>query len=75
VSIISNFSTPGFIGDDFQSSPECMLKPVMDNPRLNAKAAHPATLQYVCTVLKTGGNECFLMILMAEGRTRGDGYA
>jgi hypothetical protein len=36
-------------------------------PRLNdAKAAHPATLQYAYTVLKTGGNEGFFMILMAK---------
>jgi hypothetical protein len=27
---------------------------------LIAKAAHPATLQYACTVLKTGVNEGFL---------------
>jgi hypothetical protein len=31
-----------------------------------AEKAHPATQQYTCTLLKTGGDECFFMILMAK---------
>jgi hypothetical protein len=39
---------------------------MMVEPRLNAKAAHQATLQYACTVLKTEGKEGFFVILMAK---------
>jgi hypothetical protein len=35
------------------STLECTLKPVMAKPRLMAKAAHPATLQYACTKKNT----------------------
>jgi hypothetical protein len=40
-------------------------KPVIDIQCLIAEVAHPATLQYARTVLKTGANERFFMILIA----------
>jgi hypothetical protein len=49
-------------------------RPVIAIQSLIAEAAHPATLQYACTVLKKGCKESFVQFALLKRRTQLDCY-